>query len=264
MRFSMCWLSLVLAGWLAMASVSRADLVYVGGHADLGVGFELGNLHLHIHAEEDLTLFGGGSVPAGEIDPADLIIGVPGPSIARPAGPAWDFLAAATGDQVWFLPQGTDPNKPFLGIGTEELLPADGWTTPVTWQFNSITTVSGNASQFALWQNDTFGVQQVFASSLLPTNGSQSPNRTGNSWLQNTFAHDHFNYGFTGEGIYDVSFSVSATNATLGQSFNDTVSYRFATGNAITVVPEPSSMILLGLASLGGVALKRYRRKVAI
>ncbi len=102
MRFSMCWLSLVLAGWLAMASVSRADLVYISGHADLGVGFELGNLHLHIHAEEPLTLFGGGTVPAGEIDPADLIIGVPGPSIGRPAGAAGTFWQQTLGIKFGF------------------------------------------------------------------------------------------------------------------------------------------------------------------
>ena len=250
-----------MIGYCALVSTARADLIYIGGHADIGLGFELGNLHLHIHAEEALTLAGGGSVPAGEIDPADLSIGVPGPSIGRPAGPTWNFLAASANDPVWFLPQGTDPNKPFLGMGTEELLPADGWTTPVTWQFNSITRVSGANSQFALWQNDAFGTPQIFASTLVPTTGAQDPNRTGNSWRQNTFSHDHFNYGFTGEGVYDLSFTASATNATLAQNFSDTVTYRFVTGSAITAVPEPNSLALLGLGSAAGVAVRRYRSR---
>lgn len=254
---SVLCLSFMCSQW--MTGHLYADLIFVGGHADIGVGFEAGGLHLHIHAEDTLTLAGGGSHPSGEIDPADLAIGVPGPSIARPGGAAWDFLAASAGSPIWFLPQGSDPNKPFLGIGTEDLLVAEGWTTPVTWTFNSITRVSGDVSQFALWQ-DGFGTPQVFASSLAPTTGAQDPNRTGNSWRQNTFSHDHYFFGFTGEGVYDVSFSVSATNATLAQTFNDTVNFRFVTGGAITAVPEPSSMLLLGVAGSAAVAVRRFRR----
>ncbi len=255
-RFSVLALLIsVVAFW--QAGLARADLIYIGGHADLGAGFELGALHLHIHAEGDLDLYGGGTMPAGEIDPADLAIGVPGPSVGRPAGAQWDFLATNAGAPVWFLPQGSDPNKPFLGIGTEELLPAEGWLTPLTWQFNSLTVVSGGPSEFALWQNDAFLGPQIFASTLIPTTGSQNPIRTGNSWQQLPFSHDHFNYGFTGEGVYDISFSITGFNTTLAQNFSDTATFRFVTGSAITAVPEPGSLGLLGVASIVGAVWRR-------
>lgn len=238
---------------LATASVSHAD-IYIGGHADLGVGFEAGNLHLHLHAEAPLNLFGGGIAPAGEYQPGDLDIGVPGPSISRPATAAWNFLAANAGDPVWFLPQGTDPNKPFLGIGTEDLTDP-GWTTPLTWQFNSIATVSGGPSSFALFQVDTFGNPVVFASSLIPTG-------TSNSWSQSAGGHDHFNFGFTAEGVYDVNFTISGTNSGAGAIaagvYSDTANFRFVVGSAITAVPEPSGLLLVGVA-LGGLVLRRRR-----
>ncbi|MEZ6077650.1 MAG: choice-of-anchor M domain-containing protein [Pirellulaceae bacterium] len=210
----------------AMSSSVHAD-IYISGHSDLGVGFEDGNLHLHLHAEEPLGLYGGGTKSAGEYEPGELLIGVPDPSIARPTGSQWNFLAANVGDSVWFIPQSSNPLKPFLGFGTEELMAADGWTTPLTWTFNSITTFSGNSSEFALWQNDSFGNPVVFASTLSPTG-------TGNSWTQNAFSHDHYNFGFTGEGIYDVNLTISGTNSGSGSIapglYTDTASFRFVTG----------------------------------
>ena len=236
------------------ASWCRAE-IYIGGHADLGVGFEDGQLHLHLHAEDALMLYGGGSAAACEYEPGELMIGVPDPAIARPAGSAWNFLAANPGDPIWFLPQSSTSGKPFLGLGTEELTPAAGWTSPLTWRFNSILTISGDSSQFAVWQNDSFGNPQVFASTLLPT-------AEGNSWTQNPFSHDHFNLGFTGEGIYDVSFSIEGVNSGVGSipagTYRDTASFRFVTGQAIAAVPEPSG---LAVVSLAGLLLVRRRQR---
>ena len=214
------------------------------------MGFEGGSLHLHLHAEGPLALFGGGTAPAGEYEPSDLQIGVPGPAISRPTGGQWDFLGPE-GSSLWVLSQSSMADRPFLGIGTEELLVEDGWDTPLTWTFNSITTVSGEASEFALWQNDGFGNPAVRASSAVPT-------ASGNSWTQLAFSHDHFNYGFTGQGVYDVNFTIFGTNSILNESFSDTASFRFVTGNAIAV-PEPSGIALLGIFAAGSVYHRRRR-----
>ncbi len=244
---------------ISILSISKSAMggIYISGHADLGVGFENGNLHLHIHAENPLNLFGGGILAAGEYDPGDVDIGVPNPAVLRPVGAQWNFLATAANAPVWFLPQGSDPNKPFVGLGTEELTPANGWTTPLTWTFNSITPVSGDNSSFAIWQLDALGSPVIFASSIAPT-------LAGNKWTQSPLSHNHFNFGFTGQGVYDVSLTIEGRNTTLNHSFSDTASYRFVTGSAITAVPEPSSLLLLGLSAVV-TTLKRHglRKKLA-
>lgn len=244
--------SVVLLSLTLAAPQARGE-VYVSGHADLGVGFENNQLHLHLHAENTLGLFGGGTKPAGEYEPGELYIGIPGAPIARPAGAQWNFLAANAGDSVWFLPQSSDPAKPFLGIGTEELLPAE-WTTPLTWTFNSISTISGAPASFALWQ-ELLGTPTVIASSLTPTPGVGG---VPNSWTQGADSHDHFNFGFSGEGVYEVSLSISGTKigANAG-TYSDTAVFRFATGNAIATVPEPHSLMMVGYAVVGCLAYRR-------
>lgn len=252
--------TLAVCGAILLVSSLPADaaIVYTSGHADIGVGFEGGNLHIHFHAEDAIGTFGGGSLPAGEYDADALVIGVPGPSVNRPAGAQWNFLAAAENDPVWFLPAQDNPNipKPFLGIATEELDAADGWTTQLTWSMDSISKVMGDDSSLAIYNVDQFQAIEIQASSRIPT-------ANGNDWTQAAGGHDHFNYGFTGEGLYEVTFSINGTNAGGGGSgiaagnYSDTATFRFATGSAISAVPEPSGALLLGLASAFGLVRRR-------
>jgi surface-anchored protein len=245
-------LCLAIVALACLPGASRAE-VYVSGHADIGVGFENNNLHLHLHAANPIGLFGGGTRPAGEYDADEVLIGVPNPTSQRAAGTQWNFLAPNDGDLFWSLPQSSNPNKPFLGLGTEELLPSDGWST-LTWTFNSITPVSGANSQFALWQVNESGVPTAFASTLTPINSANGVN----SWTQNALSHDHFNFGFTGQGVYDVSFTIRGvkTGANAG-SYSDTAAFRFVTGDAIATVPEPSSLLLAGWVVAGSILYRR-------
>lgn len=253
--------ALVMA--IAILSSQASAEVFIGGHGDIGVGFENGGLHLHFHAEDAIDTYPGGTLPAGEYEPGDIIIGVPGEGAfpgtgtARPSGSQWNFLGEES-DLIWFLPASSVENKPYLGIATEELLPADGWNTPVTWTINGISTVWGEAADFSIWTLNGFGgLDQVIASTRIPTGN-------GNSWTQDTFSHEHFNLGFSGEGIYDVSFTVSAFNDTLNESFSDTAVFRFATGAGITAVPEPSSFLVLAGTATAVAGWRARRKKLSL
>ena len=101
-------------------SAAFSDM-WVGGHGDIGVGLDAGQLHMHMHFDADVT-GASGVISAGEYESTDHSIGVPGPSISRPAGAQWNFLGSES-DSVWFLPQSSDANKPFVGFGLEELVP---------------------------------------------------------------------------------------------------------------------------------------------
>jgi hypothetical protein len=242
---------LLLATWSTWTKNTASADVYILGHADIGVGFASGKLHLHLHAEDELGLYGGGTLPAGEYEPGDPIIGVPGPSIERPAGTQWNFLSANAGDPVWFLPQGSDPNKPFLGISSSELKGSDGWTT-VTWSLVSISTVMGASADVSIWQSGTFGAPNLLASTRDPA---------ADAWTRNVGGHDHQNIGFNGQGIYDVVLRASAVNngsaGIAAGTYIDQAAFRFATGS-FTAIPEPSSLLLV-CAAAAGVARRRWR-----
>jgi surface-anchored protein len=246
-----------LFGWTlgmlltAFVSPASAELVYISGHADIGVELHEGELELHVHAEGDLGLYGGGVLGAGEYGSRDLVIGVPGPSVARPVGSQWDFVGNAAGAPIWFLPQSEDVEKPFLGVGSEDLAPLE-WSTDLTWQFDSISTVAGADAHFSLWRFSTLGELIAVASSSSPINGNEFDLPVG--------GHEHFNFGFTAEGIYDVVFSVAGTHNTLG-TISDTATFRFATGRFIPIaVPEPSGLLVLGLVGGLGAMARRQRK----
>ncbi len=244
---------------------ARAGMIYSRGHGDIGVLFEDGELELHYHfdASSMQEASGGGLepiVPPGTVDPEafefspdGIFVRVPDPPISRPAGAQWDFLGTPAGGDVWFLPQSSSPVKPFLGIASEDLDPAD-WVGGITWALTAATMPLGG--EFALWQTDFFGNPIRFWDT-----------RDG-SFLNDAFGtgvggHDHYNYGFTAPGVYELQLTATGTHTSFG-TVSDTETFTFLVGNATvvpTAVPEPSSLALLGLAGAGAVGGRLVRRR---
>jgi surface-anchored protein len=248
-----------LAGVAALAAVAgllgsapaRADSfsnVYTAGHADIGVGLEDNELFLHYHFEG--ATVNGSVVGDEEFDPGEVTT-VVAESLRTTlgAGESLPFLGLGTGDEVSILPQVNTPGVPFLGLATEELLDAD-WTTPITF---ALVAVSG-PGEMAIWQSGLFGANVLFDT----LNGID----VDDSFSLGTGLHDHANYGFTEVGIYDVTIRVSGTHTSLG-ALSDTATFRFRVEPVpASVIPEPSSIAMLGLGAFGvfgGVALRRAR-----
>ncbi len=237
---ALCALAVSLASGSAHAALS----VYTLGHADIGVGYLTGiGLEPHWHVHAGATVNGSPLAADAEYEPTDLLAYVPPPSVPRPSGPAWNFLGNSAGAPVWFLPQGLDPAKPFLGIASEELDPAD-WNS-LTLSLKSMTGPAGG--HFSLWQTDTFGSPTVKMATSDGISGSDS-------FAMTVGGHDHYNYGFTAPGIYYVEFQWDGDHKTDGR-FSATGTYAFG----VTVVPEPGETAALAALGLAGFALWRRR-----
>jgi surface-anchored protein len=142
------------------------------------------------------------------------------------------------------LPQADDPAKPFLGIASEEL-------TPANW--NSLTlrlvVASGPAGgHFSLWQSDLFGSPTM---KMATGDGISAADTISLS----VGGHDHFNYGFTQPGIYNLTFQWDGEHAVDGV-VSATGTYSFG----VTTVPESSSTALLALGALALFARRRACR----
>lgn len=227
---------------LPAATITDGHVDVIGvGYVDEGSGFEL---EPHTHVEFG-TIDGVNFPDNGvgyEYEAGDLTIQVPASTLStRDAGSQWDPIGVAAGESFYFLPQSSTEadslNAPFAGIGTEELAPAD-WTTDIT---ITLTGMTGPGE---------FSLAKVALGTPTFYMASSDGITAGDSWSQAADEHEHFNWYFTEEGNYSLTFDFAATHATDGPQ-TATATYNF------TVVPEPSSALLAVLGFLGIMRRKR-------
>lgn len=205
-------------------------------HVDFGIGFDAGALELHWHDEE------GGN----EYAPGGAYVRIPLSSSAiRPAGAQWDFTGTVSGGTIYLAPATQTAGVIFLGLGSEEIATGTFSGNSVTLQLDSVS----GPGEFALWQTDGFGSPIVALASFTNTQ----------SFSLITGGHDHYNWGFTAPGIYELTFTVSGTLTGAPSPITDTGTFTFVVGTA--AIPEPSSFAALaGLGVLGLAATRRRRQ----
>jgi surface-anchored protein len=129
-----------------------------------------------------------------------------------------------------------------VGIGAEELTPADWVDGEITITLTGMTGPSG--AIFSLRQTSG-GVPTFFMSTLDGISGADA-------YLMDLDVQDHahFDWAFTAEGDYELTFEISGTHAVDG--------FKSAEGTYnFSVIPEPSSALL---GAFGALALLRRRR----
>jgi len=233
---------------LLPASLSAA--LFTDGHIDaIGIGYEGGELEPHTHVE--FGTIDGATVGEGEYEAGELTVLIPYSTEATSSGGTiGTTIGAPSGTKYWVLPQsstvaeGLNPEAPFLGIGAEELTPAD-WDGPI-----SITlTGKTGPGEFALAQ-DVLGTLTFY----MATEGGID---AADAYDMPAGGHEHFMWYFTEPGEYELSFDFEGTYDPDGPGGVDGVLEQASASYNFLVVPEPSTALL---AALGGLGLLRRRR----
>lgn len=220
------------------------------------------------------TLSGRVSPDTGFLEPGNALL-FDGPdgstAVERAPDSQWDFLGMGPGQTVYYWPQTFEPDRAYLGFASDkDTIPTGTFrsyfeTDPrvaASAPWNKITLldvrfqpapgeVPGPAF-FSLWQNDFDGNATVWMSSF--TNGIDP---TDAAWLL-AGGHEHFNWGFTKRGHYQIEFKFSGllSNGDFIESVPQT--FHFGVEFTPSAIPEPRLWLLL---TAGAVALGSRRTR---
>jgi len=134
-------------------------------------------------------------------------------------------LGVPVGGTFYVLPQNENPDLLFLGIGAEELEPADFVSGTVNLKLISVT----GPGHFSMWQSTIAGPSLAVATADGITSEDAIAVEPG--------THQHFNYAFSKPGYYSVTVQASGVLTDDGQVLNsDDKTYYFQVGNVVRQV----------------------------
>lgn len=127
------------------------------------------------------------------------IVGNTNSQLIIPPNPNYAFLGAP-GAPIWILPQSQDVTLPYLGTSGEDL-PFGVFGGPINFE---LVSVEGPGNFFA-WANTGGGQPPIVK--FICTNGVVSPQY--NKMTPGVGSHEHYNWGFSTNGLYRVTFRPS-------------------------------------------------------
>ncbi len=136
------------------------------------------------------------------------IVGGAAAKLTIPSNPDYAFLGSP-GAPVWVLPQSQNLTLPYVGTSGEDL-PDGTFDGPVVFELRSVE----GPGNFFVWQVSGAGQPPIVK--MICTNGVVSPRN--NSTAPLIGSHEHFNWGFSTNGLYRVTFR--CTGRRLNESTN--------------------------------------------
>lgn len=129
-------------------------------------------------------------------------------SVIVPSNPDYAFLGPV-GAPIWTLPKSQDFNRPYLGVSSEEF-PEGVLESPLTFELVSVE----GPGNFFVWDVPGPGLPPIVK--MVWTNGVLNP--AVDQLTIPVDDHAHYNWGFSTNGLYRVTFRASGT--TLAGSSN--------------------------------------------
>ncbi len=224
-----------------------AILEYSSGHGDIAVEVVGGAVHMHYH-------FDTGAIVDGQpvtdinglvVEPDEAYIRLGDPSARTITG--LSGLGFVDNSTVWAITTNSEPGVPFLSLDAEEIL--------APFQLPTLRLTSMSYSGAA--------ANPVFAAFIAPGSPFFATNN-GIDLLDNynfTSGHDHINWLFSHEGVYDLTFE-AIVPIQGGGEITGSETFKFVVGSA-TAVPEPTSIALLASSCLAGAWYARRKKQTA-
>jgi surface-anchored protein len=216
--------------------------ILIEGHVDIGVIYSGGNLAWRFNADGASSEGGGVGDLEGLYAANELFVRVPdsrkfsAPSVL-PGNPL--VTGSSETGTIWWLPSsGGLPQVPFLGWSWDLALTTPPQLNLSQWQNGRITVELVEAKKpqdgnVSIWVGAT-----NYISTYNPgtTNAPSVPSGSNSFVLP---SHDHFNWGFTAAGIYDLTMRAWGTH--LVDGFRETeATFRFLVGDQTSPQPEAS------------------------
>ena len=245
MKYLPSFLALAL---LPSLPVSGASL-WTSGHGDIGLALHGGTeLEIHFHlGHDEPAIVDGTTINDTEFEAADLTVFVNNAAQTTSNAALATGTGVASGQPLWVLPQGetaaSAANLPFVGWGTEELVPGD-WSTNLVFALTAVTSPSGSG-HFSAFQDDGLGGFNFAFSTADGISAMDAISQAAGS-------HEHYAMAFSEPGLWEITLTASGTHSTLGVMTSSPTTLSFQ------VAPEPSRAVLLGL---GMVCLILRRRR---
>ena len=227
---------------------AQAASTWTTGHGDIGVHYELGQMHLHMHLHAGAVVDGSTLGVDTEFEPGDIFTAVPAAAhILRPSNPALNPTGVSSGLPIWILPITANPALPFLGWGTEELS-ASEWLSDIRFTLVDVVSPSGNGF-FSVYTPDGFGGLNFNMTSFGGIDGTDFAEQAAET-------HNHRFVTFSETGLWEVKLKASGTHTTDGFIESGVESFFFQ------VTPEPSKALFAGMG-LSAVLFRRRRPTTA-
>ncbi|KAA1261221.1 hypothetical protein LF1_37670 [Rubripirellula obstinata] len=236
---------------LSLNNAEAALTEYSAGHADIRVAYRSGSdIDLVFEFGEGAVLDDVVQTSVFEADTSDYFVRVPSSTMTNFSVPL-GFLGLESNQPLWMLPRSQDAGVPFLGIASHNF-GSSGFASLTL----SMTDVDGPGN-FALWQVNNGALDVFWQTAVVP---GQPPN--DNMLNVGLTGHDHYQFGFTQEGVYDIQLTASGfQNGNLVES--DPTTFRFVVGD-LTAIPEPSSLALISFGALGWYARRRRKPQTVV
>lgn len=224
------------------SAVAQEALILRDGHVDLGVIYQSGQLSWRINADGATSEGGSPGDLVGLYLPSELVFRVPDTvRFTAPPFPGNPNVTGVGNGPFWILPSsGGFPNLPFPGWSWDMGLSSPPQVNLTQWQNGRIKIELLEVdmppeANFSNWVGGT-----VYLSTFNPslTNAPNVPVGSNSFILP---GHDHFNWGFTRAGVYDVRVRATGTHLVDGPKSSE-ATFRFLVGDD-TQPAEPAEVV---------------------